>query len=98
MERSGPGFMLTEKGKDRLQFFEVEGCGNTACPRCEGKKAEFFTCPTCGWKVPKKKALIQPAWDTWFFSREAGVYCPVCQVRIFTEAQARLAGISEANE
>ena len=94
LERTAQGHILTAKGEDRLQFFEVTGCGNPACPRCEGKTGHY-TCPTCGYQLQKKKVKIRPAWDTLFFRREAGVYCPLCQGQIFTEEQAGQMGITE---
>jgi hypothetical protein len=93
LERTTTGYILTEKGKDRLQFFEVTGCGNPDCPLCESKKAGFFTCSRCEYQLPKAKARILPEWDFLLGVRHAGVYCPVCQKLIFTEAQAELIGI-----
>ena len=92
LQRTEAGHTLTMKGENRLQFFEVAGCADTACPRCQGK-AGFYTCPTCGARLSKKQARLKPIWDTVFFKREAGVYCQVCQGQMFTEEQARLAGI-----
>lgn len=94
LHRPGAGHALTPKGEDRLQYFEVARCPDPACPRCQGK-AGCLTCPTCGWKVPREKARLKAAWDTVFFTRKAGVYCPVCRTQIFTDAQARLVGIRE---
>jgi hypothetical protein len=100
LERTAHGHVLTDTGQNRLQFFEVMGCGNPGCPLCEAKKAEHFTCPTCRWQLPKKKARIGPAWSPPFFRWENGVYCPnpfiLCYERIFTEKQAQLMGIPEA--
>jgi hypothetical protein len=92
LQRTEAGHTLTTKGEDRLQFFEVAGCADAACPRCQGKTG-FYTCPLCGEQLPKKQARLKPTWDTVFFKRAAGVYCQVCQGRMFTEEQARLAGI-----
>jgi NAD-dependent SIR2 family protein deacetylase len=92
LQRTEAGHTLTTKGADRLQFFEVAGCADAACPRCQGK-AGLYTCSTCGAQLPKKDARLKPTWDTVFFKREAGVYCPVCQGQMFTEEQARLAEI-----
>jgi hypothetical protein len=94
LQRTEAGHILTAKGENRLQFFEVAGCANPDCPRCQGK-AGSFTCPTCGWKLQKDNARLKAAWDTLFFKREAGVFCQVCQAQIFTEDLARLAGIRE---
>jgi hypothetical protein len=92
LQRTEAGHTLTTKGENRLQFFEVAGCADPVCPRCQGK-AGFYTCPLCGEQLSKKYARLKPTWDTVFFKREAGVYCQICQGRMFTEAQARLAGI-----
>ncbi len=94
LKRMVSGHILTDKGENRLQFFEVMGCGNPACPRCEGK-AGHYTCPTCSWKLSRAKASLRPTWDTLLFRWEAGVYCPLCQGQIFTEEQAHLIGITE---
>lgn len=94
LQRTIEGHILTTKGKNRLQFFEVAGCANPDCPRCQGK-AGSFTCPTCGCMVQKDNARLKASWETVFFKREAGVFCQVCQAQMFTEEQARLAGIRE---
>ena len=94
LQRTMAGHVLTTKGENRLQFFEVAGCANPDCPRCQGK-AGSFTCPTCGWKLQKDHARLKASWETVFFKREAGVFCRVCQAQMFTEDQARLAGIRE---
>ena len=94
LQRTEAGHTLTTKGENRLQFFEVAGCADPDCPRCQGK-AGSFTCPTCGWKVQKVDAQLKASWETVFFKREAGVFCHVCQAQMFTEDQARLAGIRE---
>jgi len=95
LQRTSAGHTLTERGEERLHFFEVEGCGQPACPRCE-KKTGAYAWPTCGYQLDKKKAKIRPAWDTLFFLKDTGVYCPFCQGQIFTAPQARLLGIPEA--
>lgn len=94
LERMGAGYALTEKGQDRLQYFEVAGCSDPACPLCQGK-AGFLTCPSCGHQMQKQKARIYKERDFFFAVRHAGVYCPWCWKLIFTEAQGRLLGIRE---
>jgi len=89
LQRAPQGHELTGKGRDRLKFFEVSGCGDIECPSCEGK-AGSFTCPTCSYKLKKEKALLRPIWETAFFKREAGVYCSRCQGQIMTESQFQL--------
>jgi DeoR/GlpR family transcriptional regulator of sugar metabolism len=37
LQRTEVGHTLTTKGENRLQFFEVAGCANPDCPRCQGK-------------------------------------------------------------
>jgi hypothetical protein len=93
LKRMVSGHVLTDKGVSRLHFFEVTGCKNPSCPRCEGKTG-YHTCPTCGYQLQEKKARLRPVWDTLLFHREAGIYCPLCQGQIFTEEQARLMGIT----
>lgn len=92
--RMGAGYVLTERGQDRLQYFEVAGCADPACPLCQGK-AGYLTCPSCGYEMPKQKAKIRKERDFLFVVRHAGVYCPGCWKLIFSEAQARLLGIRE---
>jgi hypothetical protein len=92
LERTAWGHSLTDKGLNRLMFFDVEGCGDPECPRCQGKKG-FYTCQSCGWKIDKSKARIKKAWDTILIKRDAGVYCGVCQNQMFTERQALTVGI-----
>jgi predicted transcriptional regulator len=94
LHRTSAGHSLTEKGRARLQFFEVVGCMNPDCPRCEGK-AGHFTCRTCGSRLLKEKARLRPAWETLWFRKEAGVFCRWCQGQILNESQARLLGVAE---
>lgn len=94
LERSGASYLLTERGQDRLHYFEVAGCGDAACPLCQGK-AGYLNCSHCGYQVPKQKAKILKDRDFFFVVRHAGVYCPECWKLIFSEAQARLLGIRE---
>ena len=92
LQRLGTGHVLTEKGLERLKFFEVTGCSDPACPLCQGKMG-FFTCPRCDYRIPKKQARILPEQDFLVAVRHAGVYCPLCLKLILTETQARLIGI-----
>jgi hypothetical protein len=92
--RMGAGYVLTEKGKQRLHFFEIAGCADPACPVCQGK-AGHFRCPRCTYRIPQKDARILPEWDFLLGIRHAGVYCPWCFKSIFSEEQARLIGITK---
>jgi hypothetical protein len=98
LEKSGIKHILTEKGDNRLQFFEVQSCGNLECPFCQSKKAGYFTCPRCEYQLPKAKAKISPEWDFLLGVRHAGVYCPLCQKMLFTEEQAKRLSISMEEE
>ena len=89
LERLGASHVLTERGQNRLQYFEVAGCADPACPLCKGK-AGYLTCPRCGYQMPKREAEILKERDFFFVVRHAGVYCPECWKLIFSEAQARL--------
>ena len=92
LERMGSGYGLTEKGQDRLHFFDVSGCKDAACPLCEGKDG-YLTCSRCGHQVTKRAARIRKEKDLLFVVRHAGVYCDHCWGLIFNEPQARLLGI-----
>jgi predicted methyltransferase len=94
LERSGAGHSLTQKGLDRLQYFEVFGCADPRCPGCDGKSGSI-TCPSCSYQMPKRDARILKKRDLFLAVRHAGVYCPRCGEPIFGEAQARLLGIAE---
>jgi hypothetical protein len=100
LERTSHGHTLTDRGRERLQYFEAFGCDHPGCPLCEAKKKEHFTCKTCGWQLPKKKARIGSVWHPPHFRLEKAVYCPnpfiLCYERLFTEKQAQLIGIPEA--
>lgn len=95
LERTGMGYVLTKKGKDRLHYFDVVGCEGFDCPLCQKKRANHFTCPRCGYQIPKDEATILPKWEFILAVRLSGVYCPICQKGIFTEEQAQLIGISK---
>lgn len=95
LERIGAGYVLTERGRDRLHHFEVAGCADPACPLCQ-EKPGHLTCPRCGYQIPKQKARILRERN--FFDmivRHPGVYCSQCWKLIFSETQARLLGIRE---
>ena len=94
LERQAGRHVLSAKGRDRLQFFEVSGCADSLCPRCQGK-AGFLSCPRCGHKVPSRTARILKKRDYFFVVRYPGVYCSSCASLILSEAQARLFGIAE---
>lgn len=94
LERQAGRHVLTEKGRDRLQFFEVSGCADPVCPRCQGK-AGYLSCPSCGHRVPSRSARILKKRDFFLVVRHSGVYCARCAAPILSEAQARLFGISE---
>ena len=83
------GHVLTAKGEHRLDYFEVAGCADPDCPRCQGK-AGHFTCPRCGYLLPVLEARILPDKDFFIVRRHAGVYCPQCLKLLFAEEQARM--------
>ncbi len=93
IERTTRGYVLTEKGSERLQYFDAIGCSSFDCPLCIEKKANHFICPDCGHEIPKKEARIVPEEDFLFAVRHAGVYCPECEALIFDEIKALLFGI-----
>ena len=93
VERIGTSYVLTERGQGRLQYFEVAGCADSACPLCQGKTGHL-TCPRCGYQMAKQEARILKERDfSSLVVRHAGVYCPRCLKPILSEAQARLMGI-----
>lgn len=92
LQPTGAGYVLTEKGQDRLHFFEVTGCRGPACPLCQGKTG-FLACPRCGYRMPKQKAKVLKKRDFLLAVRHPGVYCPRCLKLIFTEGQADLLGV-----
>jgi hypothetical protein len=95
LARIGQGHVFTERGWDRLQYFDMAGCGHPACPLCD-KKAGYFTCSRCGYQLPTREARILPERDFLLVCRHAGVYCPRCLKLLFTEPQAQLLKISKA--
>jgi len=92
LERKSAGHALTEKGRTRLQFFDVSGCTDVACPLCQ-RKTGSLTCPRCAYQMPNAQARILPKQDFLVVVRHAGVYCPRCWKPLFSEAQAQLMGI-----
>ncbi len=90
LNRTVMGYVLTEKGRERLEYFNTAGCSSFDCPLCLEKNASCFICPGCGYELPKKEARILPKKDFLFVVRHAGVYCPECEKLIFTEKQAQL--------
>ncbi len=89
LARIGQGHVFTERGRARLQYFDVAGCGHPPCPLCD-KKAGHFNCSRCGYQLPTKEARILPQRDFLLVCRHAGVYCPRCLKLLFTESQAIL--------
>jgi len=92
LERISAGHALTEKGRTRLQFFEVNGCANADCLLCQ-RKTGYITCPRCTYQMPNTHARILPKQDFLVVVRHAGVYCPRCWKPLLSEAQAQLMGI-----
>jgi hypothetical protein len=87
------GYELTAKGKVRVRYFDIFGCGGTACPLCKGTTG-YLTCPSCGRRISKKDAKISKKKDLFFVVRRAGVYCDRCPTLIVDEAQAQQLGIA----
>lgn len=94
LERMGASYVLTEKGENRVQHFEVSGCSDPACPLCQGK-AGYLTCPHCGHRMAKREAGIRKERDFLLAIRHPGVYCDSCWRLILNPGQARLLGIRE---
>ena len=92
LERVSVGHVLTEKGRARLQFFEVSGCTDPACPLCQ-RKTGLLTCPRCAYQMANTHARILPEQDFLVVVRHAGVYCPRCWKPLLSETQAQLMGI-----
>jgi hypothetical protein len=92
LERLERGHALTEKGQTRLQFFDVSGCADAACPLCQHKSGAL-TCPRCEYHLSKQQARILPEQTFLVVVRHAGVYCPRCWKPLLSEAQAHLMGI-----
>jgi hypothetical protein len=92
LERISLGHVLTEKGRTRLQFFDVSGCADPACPLCQ-RKTGLLTCPRCAYQMSNTQARILPEQDFLIVVRHAGVYCPRCWKPLLSETQAQLMGI-----
>ena len=92
--RMEPGHGLTQKGRDRLDYFDLFGCQDAACPLCQGK-AGYLTCPHCDHRQLRREVKIRKKKDLFFAVRHPGVYCGHCLKLIFNESQARLLGIRE---
>jgi hypothetical protein len=92
LQRIMSGHVLTDKGQTRLDFFNLSGCANPACPLCQ-RKTGFITCPRCTYQMPHTQARILPTQDFLVMVRHAGVYCPRCWKSLFSETQAQLIGI-----
>jgi hypothetical protein len=92
LQRMGAGYVLTEKGQNRLHFFEITGCQDPACPLCQAKTG-YLICPGCGYQMPKAKARVLPELDLVLVVRHPGVYCPRCQKLLLSEEQAQLLGV-----
>jgi hypothetical protein len=92
LQRIISGHVLTEKGRTRLQFFDVSGCADPACPLCQ-RKTGLLTCPRCQYQMPNTHARILPKQDFLVVVRHAGVYCPRCWKPLLSETQAQLMGI-----
>jgi predicted methyltransferase len=92
LERMGAGYRLTDKGQERLDYFDVFGCADIDCPLCQGKIG-YLTCPHCGRQMLRDKVKILKKKDLLFVVRHPGVYCDSCLKLIFNEAQGKLLGI-----
>jgi predicted methyltransferase len=92
LERMGAGYRLSDKGQERLDYFEVFGCADVECPSCQGKLG-YLTCPFCRHQMSKQKVRTLKERDFFFAVRHAGVYCNHCLKLIFSETQAQLLGI-----
>jgi hypothetical protein len=92
LERVRGGYALTNKGHDRIRYFDVFGCGCPGCPFCKGKSG-YLTCPNCGNRISKQGARICNEKDFFLLVRHAGVYCDACSALILDEMQACKLGI-----
>jgi hypothetical protein len=96
LDRIGANYGLTERGRDRLEYFEVTGCPDVRCPLCQGKTGHL-TCPSCSYRMPRPEARIRKEKDYILAVRHSGVYCPRCLKLMLSEPQAQLLGIREEN-
>jgi predicted methyltransferase len=97
IERGGRGYSITEKGRDRLNYFNVAGCKNFNCPICQNKKAGYITCPNCKDDILIKEARIIAEDKFLWWTDDAGVYCPECEKLALTEKMALLIGVKKEN-
>ena len=93
LERICGGRRLTNKGHDRIRYFDIFGCGRPGCPFCNGKSG-YLTCPKCGNRMSKQTARISEEKDYFLLLRHKGVYCDLCSALILDDAQARQIGIA----
>ena len=93
LEQTIGGYCLTDKGKDRVRYFDILGCAGISCPLCKGKTG-YLTCPSCGHRISKKGSRILKEKNFLLVLRHAGVYCDRCSTRIVDETQARRLGIA----
>src|SRR5215831_12176999 len=73
LERMGAGYRLTDKGQDRLSYFDVFGCADIDCPLCQGKIG-YVTCPHCDHQMSRDKVKILKKRDFLLAVRHPGVY------------------------
>lgn len=94
LERMRGGYGLTQKGHDRIRYFDIFGCACPGCPFCKGKIG-YLTCPSCGNRMSKQGARIQREKDYVFVLRHAGVYCDSCSTLILDETEALQLGFKK---
>lgn len=92
LEQIRGGYQLTQKGRDRLRYFDIFGCARPGCPLCKGKSG-YLTCPHCGDRISKQSTRISKKRDYLLVVRHAGVYCHSCSKLILTETEALRQGI-----
>jgi hypothetical protein len=92
LERVRGGYALTNRGHDRIRYFDIFGCGRPGCPFCKGKSGHL-TCPHCGDRISKQGARICKEKNFVLLVRRAGVYCDGCSALIVDETQAHKLGI-----
>src|SRR5512138_3849379 len=92
LDRLERGHGLTEKGLARLQFFDVSGCADPACPLCQHKTGQFI-CPSCDYHLSKEDICVLPERNFLVVVRHAGVYCPRCWKPLLSNAQVQIMAI-----
>jgi len=92
LTRAKEGYELTQKGRDRIRYFDIFGCARPSCPLCKGKTG-YLTCPGCGYRMSKQSARIRKEKDFLLVLRHAGVYCSGCSALILDETEALQLGI-----